>query len=116
MSTNLQDNMKLNLIHHLESGIWVFGGRFPEAVLAQIETCREVAVAIEKYIGKSAKSQVNVVRQEPGYPAAAEAVPEEICDFRQWPEYRKLKDTMDRLTASGLPNPPPGQYRKQGTR
>nr|MCU0982213.1 aminotransferase class I/II-fold pyridoxal phosphate-dependent enzyme [Pirellulaceae bacterium] len=46
-----------------------------------------------------------VVRQEPGYMAAGAAVPEEACDFRQWPEYRKLKDTMDRLTASGLTNP-----------
>jgi 8-amino-7-oxononanoate synthase len=93
---------RLQIANSLEM---VFGGRFPEAVLAQIETCREVAVAIEKYIGKSAKSQVNVVRQEPGYSAAAEAVPEEVCDFRQWPEYRKLKETMDRLTASGLTNP-----------
>ena len=93
---------RLQIANSLEM---VFGGRFPEAVLAQIETCREVAVAIEKYIGKSAKSQVNVVRQEPSYPAAAEAVPEEVCDFRQWPEYRKLKNTMDRLTASGLTNP-----------
>jgi acyl-CoA synthetase (AMP-forming)/AMP-acid ligase II/acyl carrier protein len=55
---------RLQIANSLEM---VFGGRFPEAVLAQIETCREVAVAIEKYIGKSAKSQVNVVRQEPGY-------------------------------------------------
>jgi 8-amino-7-oxononanoate synthase len=93
---------RLQIANSLEM---VFGGRFPEAVLAQIETCREVAVAIEKYIGKSAKSQVNVVRQEPGYVAAGPAVPEEVCDFRQWPEYRKLKDTMDRLTASGLTNP-----------
>ena len=28
-----------------------FGGRFPEEVLQQIETCRETALAIEKYIG-----------------------------------------------------------------
>ncbi len=27
------------------------------------------------------------------------------CDFCQWPEYRKLKNTMDLLTASGLTNP-----------
>ena len=31
--------------------------------------------------------------------------PTECCDFRQWPEYRKLKETMDLLTASGLTNP-----------
>jgi 8-amino-7-oxononanoate synthase len=108
LDTNIVADLGLDSLERLQianSLEMVFGGRFPEAVLTQIETCREVAVAIEKYIGKSAKSQVNVVRQEPRPSAAAEAVSEEACDFRQWPEYRKLKNTMDLLTASGLTNP-----------
>ncbi len=108
LDTNIVADLGLDSLERLQianSLEMVFGGRFPEAVLSQIETCREVAAAIEKYIGKSAKSQVNVVRQEPGYQPAPQAASEDACDFSQWPEYRKLRNTMDMLSASGLTNP-----------
>lgn len=106
LDTNILVDLGLDSLERLQiasSLEMVFGGRFPETVLAQIETCREVATAIEKYIGKDAKSRINVVRQGPDLPATALA--EQCCDFRELPEYRQLKSTMQLLAASGLPNP-----------
>ncbi len=94
---------RLQIANSLEM---TFGGRFPEAVLSQIETCREVAAAIEQYIGKDAKSYVSVLREHPSAaPAAAGPISEECYDFRHFPEYRKLKQTMELLAAKGLTNP-----------
>ena len=94
LDTNIVADLGLDSLERLQianSLEEIFGGRFPEAVLAQIETCREVAAAIEKYIGKSAKSQVNVVRREPRRAGRCGSRVRGGCDFRQMPEYRKLK-------------------------
>lgn len=94
---------RLQIANSLEM---TFGGRFPEAVLAQIETCREVAAAIEQYIGKDAKSQVSVLREQPEVPTAGpKTISAECYDFRQLPEYLRLKSTMSLLAASGMTNP-----------
>lgn len=106
LDTNIVVDLGLDSLERLQiasSLEMVFGGRFPETVLAQIETCREVAAAIETYIGKDAKSRINVVRQGPD--VAAPELPDQGSDFRELPEYRKLKSTMQLLAASGLPNP-----------
>lgn len=83
----------------------IFGGRFPEAVLAQIETCREVAAAIEKHIGKTPKSRVVVVRREAEPPSPAADAASEDGDIRRLPEFTRLKGTLQMLAATGLPNP-----------
>ena len=95
---------RLQIVSSLET---TFGGRFPEFVLSQIETCREVTAAIEKYIGREPKLSRRVIDQ-----LAAETQPpiirqaeEADYSFANMPEYRKLKGTMSLLTATGLPNP-----------
>jgi 8-amino-7-oxononanoate synthase len=108
LDTNIVADLGLDSLERLQianSLEMVFGGRFPEAVLAQIETCREVAAAIEKYIGKEAKSHVNVVREEAGPLPPADTISRECYDLRQLPEYRKLKGTMELLSQNGLTNP-----------
>jgi len=108
LDTNIVVDLGLDSLERLQiasSLEMVFGGRFPETVLAQIETCRDVAVAIEKYIGRDAKSRINVFRQGPDPSAAAATVADQCRDFRQLPEYLKLKSTMELLAASGLTNP-----------
>lgn len=81
-----------------------FGGRFPDEVLAEIETCREVALAIQKYIGTKPKIARQLSGSESDRKAASE-IPPEAYDFAQMPEYKRLKQTMSMLTASGIPNP-----------
>ncbi len=80
-----------------------FGGRFPEEVLQQIETCRETALAIEKYIGTEPRVDGRR-RQHPATQAEGE-IPREYYDFGQMPEYVRLKQTQAMLSATGLSNP-----------
>ena len=74
-----------------------FGGRFPEEILPDIRTCREVAAAVEKYMGK-----------EPG-PRTVRGddteIPLECYRFDKFPEYLKLKQSLDMLKSTGLGNP-----------
>lgn len=81
-----------------------FGGRFPEDVLAEIETCREVALAIQKYIGSKPVQPRRLVTTEGNGQNRAEPAPE-TYQFALLPEYKRLKQTMAMLTATGVPNP-----------
>lgn len=74
-----------------------FGGRFPEEILPDLETTRQVAAAVEKYLGKEPRPAS--VR-----PADAE-IPEACYRFDQFPEYVKLCENLGRLDAAGLGNP-----------
>ncbi|HWB13495.1 MAG TPA: aminotransferase class I/II-fold pyridoxal phosphate-dependent enzyme [Pirellulales bacterium] len=72
-----------------------FGGRFPEEVLPQLETCREVVEAVEKYLG----------RGEGTSESAAGVVPAEYYRFDRYPEYLRLKQNLEMLEHSGVGNP-----------
>jgi 8-amino-7-oxononanoate synthase/acyl carrier protein len=94
---------RLQIANSLEE---TFGGRFPDEVLQQIETCREVAAAVEKYIG----SEPIVHREFRGAEATTRAqaggeIPAEYYQFGKMPEYVRLKQTMNMLLATGVPNP-----------
>ncbi|MHB8864647.1 MAG: aminotransferase class I/II-fold pyridoxal phosphate-dependent enzyme [Pirellulaceae bacterium] len=80
-----------------------FGGRFPEEVLQQLETCRDTALAIEKYIGLAPRTDGRF-RKLPDA-TGREEIPAEYYDFARMPEYVKLKQTQAMLTATGIPNP-----------
>jgi 8-amino-7-oxononanoate synthase len=74
-----------------------FGGRFPEEVLPQLETCREVVEAVERYMLQPTATG-NVA-------GAALVIPLENYNFDSYPEYQRLKQTLDSLAATGLSNP-----------
>jgi 8-amino-7-oxononanoate synthase/acyl carrier protein len=85
----------------------IFGGRFPEEVLAQIETCREVARAIEQHLGTTPRGRrAGEVEQADVPPRPAGYEPEaEDYQFDKLTEYRRLKLQMDQILAAGGVNP-----------
>ena len=85
---------RMEIIAALED---TYGGRFPEDVLPTIETCREVAAAVETYLGQTPKAKT----------ASAEAVevPAENYRFDHFPEYLRLRQSMDDAQAAGFTNP-----------
>ncbi|OHB83076.1 MAG: fatty acyl-AMP ligase [Planctomycetes bacterium RBG_16_64_12] len=71
-----------------------FGGRFPEEILPELETCREVVAAVDKYLGGKPRPKVS-------RPADAE-IPPDHYRFDQFPEYVRLKEQLDLLDSTGL--------------
>ena len=65
-----------------------FGGRFPEQVLLQMETCQEVVEAVEMYLGKTPRVK--------GAPATHVEIPPENYRFDLYPEYLALSKTCGR--------------------
>ena len=86
---------RLQVISSLEEKL---GGRIPEHVLPDIETCREVAEAVRQYLGPDGakESKRDVSRDE---------IAEQDYSFARMPEYIRLKKHMELLDTSGLPNP-----------
>jgi 8-amino-7-oxononanoate synthase len=85
---------RMEIIAALED---TFGGRFPEQVLLQMETCQEVVEAVETYLGKTPRIK--------GAPAGAVEISPENYRFDLYPEYLALKQNMRALQGSGLVNP-----------
>ena len=85
---------RMEIIASLED---TYGGRFPEDVLPQIETCREVATAVEAYLGSAPR----VAGEQP----VIQEIPPESYRFECFPEYLKLRQTMDETSAAGFMNP-----------
>ncbi|HVA45535.1 MAG TPA: aminotransferase class I/II-fold pyridoxal phosphate-dependent enzyme [Pirellulales bacterium] len=73
-----------------------FGGRFPEEVLPQLETCREVVEAVGKYLGGG---------ETPADKVADDGIPPEHYRFDRYPEYLRLKQNLEMLEHSGVGNP-----------
>ncbi len=85
---------RMEIIAALED---TFGGRFPEDVLPQMETCREVVEAVEAYLGKAPKKRTPRT--------SAEGIPPENYRFELYPEYLALKQNMQAIQSTGLANP-----------
>ena len=85
----------------------IFGGRFPEEVLQEIYTVREVAQAIERHMGTEplVKRDFEMPVKRTTSKPTEEPIPEEYYTFTKMPEYQKLKATMRILEATGVPNP-----------
>jgi 8-amino-7-oxononanoate synthase len=73
-----------------------FGGRFPEQVIAQMYTCREVIDAVQKHLVNG--------RDTRGASRAVE-IPPEHYRFDRYPEYIKLKQNLEMLESTQLGNP-----------
>lgn len=93
---------RMQIAHSLEQ---TFDGRFPEHVLQDIETVREVSEAIARHMGKK-RMRRDLVPTETGLkPSDAKKIEEEDYRFDQLPEYRRLKRTMAQFEMTGVPNP-----------
>lgn len=73
-----------------------FGGRFPEQVIAEMSTCREVIDAVQKHLVNG--------RDTRGASRAVE-IPPEHYRFDRYPEYIKLKQNLEMLESTDLGNP-----------
>src|SRR6185295_10059318 len=73
-----------------------FGGRFPEPVIAEMYTCREVIDAVQKHL---------VNGDHPRRAERTGEIPLEHYRFERYPEYIKLKENLEMLEATGLGNP-----------
>jgi 8-amino-7-oxononanoate synthase/acyl carrier protein len=74
-----------------------FGGRFPDSVLPNMETCGEVVEAIQRHLGGQLKDRSTK-------PASYE-VAEEDYQFAKSAEWLKLQENFKLTTGSGMPNP-----------
>jgi 7-keto-8-aminopelargonate synthetase-like enzyme/acyl-CoA synthetase (AMP-forming)/AMP-acid ligase II/acyl carrier protein len=94
VETGLDSLERMEILSTLEER---FGGRFPEEILPELETTRQLAAAVEKYLGFEPRP----IAQPPGVLEVSES------DFRfeLFPEYLQLKQSLDLLDASGLGNP-----------
>jgi 8-amino-7-oxononanoate synthase len=91
---------RLQIAHALENSV---GGRFPEDILQEIETIREIAEAIEKLFGKDRIRDDLAVRDESQ--PAERVIAAEDYRFDLMPEYRRLKQTKAQFALTGLPDP-----------
>jgi 8-amino-7-oxononanoate synthase/acyl carrier protein len=74
-----------------------FGGRFPEHVLPEMETCGEVVEAIEQHLG----GEIKLRSKRP----TSYIVPEEDYVFEKSAEYLRLQENLRNIQKSGLPLP-----------
>ena len=94
---------RLQIAHVLESSV---GGRFPEEVIQEIETVREISEAIEKHFGKERiRPDIVAERQDRESGLVKREVAPEDYRFDLMPEYCRLKQTMGQFEMTGLPNP-----------
>ena len=91
---------RLQIAHALEE---TFGGRFPEEVLSEIETVREICIAIQKYMGTEPQHRrtLDVGESE----VKTREIPRSDYQFGEMPEYKQLQQAMNVLKTTGLPNP-----------
>jgi len=82
---------RLEILGNLED---YFGGRFPESILPELETCRQVIQAVEKYLGDARETD----RQTP----EADEIPEDYYRFEQMADYVKLRQNLDMLDAANM--------------
>lgn len=91
---------RLEIAHSLEE---TFGGRFPEDVLSEMETCREVALAVQNCIGTEVKQPRQEDARGPSQDKS-EVAPEDYL-FDEMPEYKRLLQNEAMLSMTGIPNP-----------
>ncbi|MGM0489804.1 MAG: aminotransferase class I/II-fold pyridoxal phosphate-dependent enzyme, partial [Planctomycetota bacterium] len=106
LDTNIVTDLGLDSLERLQianSLEETFGGRFPESVLQQIETCREIAVAIQEHIGTDpvGRGQARVMTAT----TPDGDIPPENYQFSKMAEYVRLQQTKAMLSATGVPNP-----------
>ena len=90
---------RMEIVASLEES---FGARFPEQVLPQIETCREVSEAILDHMPVKDQYRTQAASATP--PPAAE-IPVDSYDIAEFPEVRALEQNFAMVRDAGLENP-----------
>ena len=90
---------RMEIVTSLEEA---FGARFPEQVLPQIETCREVSEAILDHM--PVKDQYRA-QAASATPTPAAEIPVDAYDIAQFPEVRALEQNFAMVREAGLENP-----------
>ncbi|QDV14161.1 Putative fatty-acid--CoA ligase fadD21 [Rosistilla oblonga] len=91
---------RLEIAHSLEK---IFGGRFPDEALQEMETIAEVALAIREHLDCNPIDILAAASEQADLPLR-EVKPEDYT-FALFPEYKRLKQTEQTLMITGLPNP-----------
>lgn len=86
---------RMEIIAALED---TFSGRFPEEILPDMITVRDVVAAVEKYLGKTPRKRLPTSESESEIPA-------ENYQFDQFSEYTALKKQWQLLAGTGVMNP-----------
>ena len=95
VETGLDSLERMEILASLEEK---FGGRFPEEILPELETTRQLVGGGREIPGHASRV--------PTASATADAeIPPATYRFDQFPEYVKLRESLDLLEASGLGNP-----------
>ena len=92
---------RLQIAHALEEA---FGGRFPEDTLSEIETCREVTLAVQTYIGTTARIRDLSTAVERPTRKTRDIQPADY-QFAEMAEYKRLQQQATLLSFTGIPNP-----------
>jgi len=94
---------RMEIVASLEEA---FGARFPEQVLPQIETCREVTEAILDHMPIKDHIKDRMGPQVTATPASVAAeIPIDAYDIAQFPEVRALEQNFTMVRELGLENP-----------
>jgi 8-amino-7-oxononanoate synthase len=94
VETGMDSLERMEIVATLEER---FGGRFPEEVLPEMETTRQVVAAVIKYLGTEP-------REKTTRPADME-IPQACYQIEQFPEYIRLRQGLDLMEHSDLGNP-----------
>ena len=86
---------RMEIVASLEEA---FGARFPEQVLPQIETCREVAEAILDHMPADSRPEIKAAR------VVAE-IPPDAYRIEEFPEVRALEQNFTMVRDAGLDDP-----------
>ena len=94
VETGMDSLERMEILASLEER---FGGRFPEEVLPEMETTRQVVAAVIKYLGSEP-------REKSARPADLK-IPAPFYRVDQFPEYLRLRQNLDLMEHTGLGNP-----------
>ncbi len=108
LDTNIVVDLGLDSLERLEIARELettFGGRFPDEILQEIETIREVAAATQDHIGSAPVVQSRPIESVPPTKVPAGEIPESYYELEKMPEFIRLRRMRDMIESTGLRNP-----------
>ncbi len=94
VETGMDSLERMEIVASLEER---FGGRFPEDILVELETARQLIAAVEKYLGGEPRPQAAAVNEG--------QIPPSQYKIAEFPEVVQLRERLDYLEGSPLGNP-----------